>query len=455
MTIANEDSRTGPYNGNDSTTVFAYDFKTLDEDHLVVTLTSAAGVDTVQTITTHYTVSGVGDEGGGNVTMVTAPASGEKLTITRSVPLTQGLALQNRRATEPATLETAYDKGVQISQDLKEVQDRTLKFTVAANLTSFDTTIPAPAASKAIAINATNDGFTLVDEPSAAAAAAAVSAAAAAVSETNAATSETNAATIAATLTGATSTTSLVIGTGAKVFTVASGLGFQDGDWVLITSDADPDANYMHGPITTYTGTTMTVGVDNIGGSGTLADWTIRRSGTRGAGGATGATGPAGSGDVVGPASATDSSLARFDGTTGKLLKDGAVIGTDVQAYDADTVKKDVANVFTAQQTPLSAALTYNATQTWDCGAAQDATLTLTGNVTTFSAPTNQVAGSYYVLRLNVGTGPYSVSAWNSAFKWPAATAPTLSAGASDIDILTFRSDGTNMELIGLSQDVS
>jgi hypothetical protein len=39
---------------------------------------------------------------------------------------------------------------------------------------------------------------------------------------------------------------------------------------------------------------------------------------------------------VVGPASATADSLARFDGTTGKLLKDGAVIGTDVQAYDAD-----------------------------------------------------------------------------------------------------------------------
>ena len=39
---------------------------------------------------------------------------------------------------------------------------------------------------------------------------------------------------------------------------------------------------------------------------------------------------------MVGPASATANSLAKYDGTTGKLLKDGAVIGTDVQAYDAD-----------------------------------------------------------------------------------------------------------------------
>lgn len=46
-----------------------------------------------------------------------------------------------------------------------------------------------------------------------------------------------------------------------------------------------------------------------------------------------------GVGDVTGPASATDNSLARFDGTTGKLLKNGAVIGVDVQAYDSSILK--------------------------------------------------------------------------------------------------------------------
>jgi hypothetical protein len=132
----------------------------------------------------------------------------------------------------------------------------------------------------------------------------------------------------------------------------------------------------------------------------------------------------------------------------------GVAIGSDVQAYDADTAKTDVKQSFTAQQRPLTGALTYNATQTWDTDAAQDATLTLTGNVTTFSAPTNQVAGSYYSLRINVGSGPYSVSAWNSVFKWPGGTAPTLTATASAIDLFVFRSDGTNMELIGQSQDV-
>jgi hypothetical protein len=40
------------------------------------------------------------------------------------------------------------------------------------------------------------------------------------------------------------------------------------------------------------------------------------------------ATGDAGSGDVVGPASAVNNGVALFDGTTGKLIKDGGALGT-------------------------------------------------------------------------------------------------------------------------------
>lgn len=89
-----------------------------------------------------------------------------------------------------------------------------------------------------------------------------------------------------------TSTTSLTIAVASKVFTTQSGKSFTAGRWVLITSDANP-ANYMHGQVTSYSGTTLTVNVTNIGGSGTLADWTITISGTRGAQGAEGSSGVA------------------------------------------------------------------------------------------------------------------------------------------------------------------
>lgn len=46
-------------------------------------------------------------------------------------------------------------------------------------------------------------------------------------------------------------------------------------------------------------------------------------------------SGDAGTGNMNGPGSSTADSLARFDGTSGTLLKNGAVIGTDVMAFAA------------------------------------------------------------------------------------------------------------------------
>jgi len=42
-----------------------------------------------------------------------------------------------------------------------------------------------------------------------------------------------------------------------------------------------------------------------------------------------------GTGTITGPDTTTNNSLARWNGTDGTALKDGAVIGTDIQAYDA------------------------------------------------------------------------------------------------------------------------
>ena len=134
--------------------------------------------------------------------------------------------------------------------------------------------------------------------------------------------------------------------------------------------------------------------------------------------------------------------------------KPAAIVNLGFTGATTNVASTSVAQTFTAQQRPLTAALTYNATQTWDVATAQDATITITGNITTISAPTNQVAGSYYTLRVNNGSGPYSISGWNAVFKFPGGTDPTSTATASAIDLFVFRSDGTNMELIGQSQDV-
>lgn len=88
MTVSSEVSSVS-YNGNGSTQIFAVPFYFLDDSHLRVILRAADGTETVQTITTNYTVSGAGNQDGGSVTMLAAPASGVTLAIVRNVPATQ------------------------------------------------------------------------------------------------------------------------------------------------------------------------------------------------------------------------------------------------------------------------------------------------------------------------------------------------------------------------------
>ena len=190
MTIPNQTARTGPYNGNGSTTVFAYDFRILDQSHVVVTLKSAADVETVQTLTTNYTVSGVGESTGGNITMVVAPASGEQLTFSRSIPQTQEVDLANRGGVQPEILESAYDKLTQLSQDKVELLNRMPRFPVSSSLTGVELPLTLTA-NTALVVNAAGTGYTTgpttsqISGAEASAAAAAASAADAATSYDN------------------------------------------------------------------------------------------------------------------------------------------------------------------------------------------------------------------------------------------------------------------------------
>lgn len=71
------------------------------------------------------------------------------------------------------------------------------------------------------------------------------------------------------------SASSLAIGTGTKTFTVQPNLSYSAGT-TCRAQDATPNpANYMEGPVLSYTGTTLVINVTNAGGSGTLAAWNI------------------------------------------------------------------------------------------------------------------------------------------------------------------------------------
>lgn len=148
------------YSGNGVTTAFAFPYKFLtDADLVVIERVTATGVETVKTLTTHYTVVGETLDAGGTVTMLTAPASGVQLIIYRDVAATQELDYRENDSFPAESTESGFDKLTMITQRLKDVSERAV--TLSEGYTAaFDTTLPPVlTAGSSLIINADGDGF--------------------------------------------------------------------------------------------------------------------------------------------------------------------------------------------------------------------------------------------------------------------------------------------------------
>jgi hypothetical protein len=70
VTVSSETNKV-TYNGNGSTDTFAYTFRILDDDDILVQKrVTSTGVLTTLIKTTDYSVTGVGEDAGGNVVLV-------------------------------------------------------------------------------------------------------------------------------------------------------------------------------------------------------------------------------------------------------------------------------------------------------------------------------------------------------------------------------------------------
>jgi hypothetical protein len=177
-------------------------------------------------------------------------------------------------------------------------------------------------------------------------------------------------------------------------------------------------------------------------------------------------------GAVIGPTSVTDSRIALFDGTTGKLLKDGGKLLTDLIANTLLTTLGDIIYA-SAANTPARLAGNTTATKkvlrstgsggvatapawdtivendvgastndagnsstaiTVDWSLARTQKVTLTGNATITHS--NMVAGLVYTLELHTGAGSFTGTF--ASTNWASGTAPTVTAAGSKLDIFTF-----------------
>lgn len=138
-------------NANGVTTVFPYTFRILDASDLRVDVDGD-----VKTLGVDYTVSGVGADGGGNVTFVAAPASGV-VSRRRAMPLTRETDFQDQGELPAATLDEDLDRAVMLVQQLQEQIDRAIAFrTLPVN---FDLALPPPEAGKYLQVRGDAQGL--------------------------------------------------------------------------------------------------------------------------------------------------------------------------------------------------------------------------------------------------------------------------------------------------------
>ncbi|QDP64286.1 MAG: putative tail fiber protein [Prokaryotic dsDNA virus sp.] len=159
MTISTTNIKNS-YAGNSNTSVFQYTFKILANTELQVIIRASSGTETVKILTTHYTVSGVGNASGGNVTFTSGniPATGETVVIRRVTAQTQNLDLVENDPFSAETVESAFDKLTSINQELQEQLDRSIKVSRTATITTPEITDDATSrAGKLLGFDATGN----------------------------------------------------------------------------------------------------------------------------------------------------------------------------------------------------------------------------------------------------------------------------------------------------------
>lgn len=156
--------------GTNSTGDYDYTFRILTQNDLRVTVRNPdTDVESTLTLTTDYTVDGVGDVTGGQITLVDANqawlGTGNFLntdwpiTIRGVESLVQDTDIRNQGDYYPEGIEDAFDYQMRISQQQQDEIDRSAKLPETIDPADVDMTLPVPEAGSVIAWNSTADGL--------------------------------------------------------------------------------------------------------------------------------------------------------------------------------------------------------------------------------------------------------------------------------------------------------
>ena len=246
------------YSGNGSTTAFAYGFKVFDSSELKVYIRSSTGTETLKsegTGSAHYGVSGVGSSSGGNVTFVTAPASGETVVILRDTALTQSLDLVENDPFLSDSFEDSLDKLTHTVQELDEEVQRSFKVSKTNSITTPEFTDSASDRASRL-LGFSSDGNTLE----------ATTGRVNTVTVSNVATSSGSPGSATASFTTSSGALALGIPIGQ---TGHAGISMQ---YSTTTTDSDPGAGFIRGNNTSLNSCTILY-VDDSDGTTDISAW--------------------------------------------------------------------------------------------------------------------------------------------------------------------------------------
>ena len=114
------------YTGNNSTTQFTVNFPFTEKSQVKVYLDG-----TLQTITTHYTLTD--PDSTGTVNFVTAPGTGVVVSFIRETDFLQTVDYANNDILDAETLEAAFDKLTMMCQQVKNLADKAVGFSETVN----------------------------------------------------------------------------------------------------------------------------------------------------------------------------------------------------------------------------------------------------------------------------------------------------------------------------------
>jgi len=131
------------YSGNGTLDTFNYTFKIFANADIQVIIRDTAGVETVKTLTTHYTVTGAGAANGGTIVFTSGniPSATETVVLRRALPQTQSIDYIANDAFPAESHEEGLDRSMMAVQQLQEEVDRSIKLSRTNTMTSTEFSI--------------------------------------------------------------------------------------------------------------------------------------------------------------------------------------------------------------------------------------------------------------------------------------------------------------------------